>query len=97
MVLEDFKGFLPEKVVMFLNEQKVTSLSKAAVLADDCFNPQKCVCAFLPPTSVSRPMRPDSSHSASQKRLKDCHHLHMRFVSVSVVTRKVTSLPTACH
>uniref|UniRef100_A0A674N472 Gypsy retrotransposon integrase-like protein 1 n=1 Tax=Takifugu rubripes TaxID=31033 RepID=A0A674N472_TAKRU len=35
VLLEDFKGSLPEKVVMFLNEQKVSTLSRAAVLADE--------------------------------------------------------------
>ncbi len=34
MLLEDFKGCLSERVVTYLNEQKVTSLSQAAVLAD---------------------------------------------------------------
>ena len=28
MLLEDFKNALPEKMVVFLNEQKVTSLAK---------------------------------------------------------------------
>ncbi len=35
MLLEDFKGCLSERVVTYLNEQKVTSLSQAAVLADE--------------------------------------------------------------
>ncbi len=35
MLMEDFKNALQEKMVMFLNEQMVTSLSKAAVLVDE--------------------------------------------------------------
>ncbi|KAK0140086.1 hypothetical protein N1851_022971 [Merluccius polli] len=35
MLLEYFKSALPEKMVIFLTEQKVTSPSKAAVLADE--------------------------------------------------------------
>lgn len=35
ILLEDFKNALPEKMVLFFNEQKVTTLSKAAVLADE--------------------------------------------------------------
>lgn len=35
MLLEDFKGCLPEQVVVYLNEQKVDSLAKAAVLVDE--------------------------------------------------------------
>lgn len=35
MLLEEFKKRLPEKIVIYLNEQKVTSLKAAAVLADE--------------------------------------------------------------
>lgn len=35
LLLEDFKSCLPESVVVHLNEQKVTTLSDAAVLADE--------------------------------------------------------------
>ncbi|CAI5669799.1 unnamed protein product [Oreochromis niloticus] len=35
VLLEEFKMCLPENVVVYLNEQKVDSLSKAAVLADE--------------------------------------------------------------
>lgn len=34
VLLEDFKKSVPEKVVQYLNEQKVTTLAEAAVLAD---------------------------------------------------------------
>lgn len=35
MLLEEFKQCLPERMVLYLNEQKVTALSQAAVLADE--------------------------------------------------------------
>lgn len=35
MLLEDFKNALPEKMLIFLNEQRVTTLSKATILADE--------------------------------------------------------------
>lgn len=35
VLLEDFKKCLPERIVLYLNEQKVTKLSIAAVLADE--------------------------------------------------------------
>lgn len=35
MLLEDFKRCLPERIVIYLNEQKTTDLSTAAVLADE--------------------------------------------------------------
>lgn len=34
-LLEEFKSCLPDKIVVYLNEQKVDTLSKAAVLADE--------------------------------------------------------------
>ncbi|KAI2644884.1 Tethering factor for nuclear proteasome STS1 [Labeo rohita] len=35
LLLEEFKSCLPERVVTYLNEQKVSSVSQAAVLADE--------------------------------------------------------------
>lgn len=35
MLLEEFKNHLPDRVVVHLNEQKVTTLAQAAVLADE--------------------------------------------------------------
>ncbi len=37
VLLEEFKSCLPERVVVYLNEQKVTSMSHAAVLAESSF------------------------------------------------------------
>lgn len=51
ILLEDFKGTLPEKMVVYLNEQKTSSLSTAAVLADEFVLTHKNV--FVP----SRPDR----------------------------------------
>lgn len=70
MLLEDFRGALPEKMVIFLNEQKVTTLSKAAVLADEFVLTHKNV--FVSSSRpdripMSRPMRPDSVHTPFEK------------------------------
>ncbi|KAF7221269.1 putative LOC107384440-like protein, partial [Nothobranchius furzeri] len=35
ILLEEFKRCLPERIVLYLNEQKVTTLSAAAILADE--------------------------------------------------------------
>lgn len=35
ILLEDFKKCLPERIVVYINEQKVSKLSSAAVLADE--------------------------------------------------------------
>ncbi|XP_029927354.1 uncharacterized protein LOC115373220 [Myripristis murdjan] len=47
ILLEEFKNCLPEKVVVYLNEQKVASLTAAAVLADEFALTHKSV--FSPP------------------------------------------------
>lgn len=69
ILLEDFKNALPEKMVIILNEQKVTTLSKAAVLADEFVLTHKNVFMSSRPdrVSLSRPMRPDSSHAPFEK------------------------------
>lgn len=70
VLLEEFKGSLPDKVVMFLNEQKVSSISKAAVLADEFVLTHKNVFVSAPRsdrTFVSRSTRPGSGHSASEQ------------------------------
>lgn len=40
---EEFKYSLPERVVVNLNEQKVSSLTAAAVLADEFYLTHKCL------------------------------------------------------
>lgn len=40
ILLEKFKKYLPEHIVVYLNEQKANSLSTAAVLADEYAHPQ---------------------------------------------------------
>ena len=35
ILLEEFKKCLPERIVVYLNEQKESSVTKAAVLADE--------------------------------------------------------------
>ncbi|KAF7640719.1 hypothetical protein LDENG_00020130, partial [Lucifuga dentata] len=35
MLVEEFKNCLPERIVIYLNEQKVATLQQAAVLADE--------------------------------------------------------------
>ncbi|KAK0141255.1 hypothetical protein N1851_021770 [Merluccius polli] len=47
IVLEEFKNRLPEKIVIYLSEQKVTCVTDAAVLADEYLLTHKSV--FSPP------------------------------------------------
>uniref|UniRef100_A0A3B3BUU0 Gypsy retrotransposon integrase-like protein 1 n=1 Tax=Oryzias melastigma TaxID=30732 RepID=A0A3B3BUU0_ORYME len=55
VLLEDFKNALPERLVVFLNEQKVSSLSKAAVLADEFVLTHRNVFGALRPQSKPEP------------------------------------------
>lgn len=70
VLFENFKDTLPEKVVMFLNEQKLSTLSGAAVLADEFVLTHKNV--FSSPlssdrSSTSRPTRAEPSLLPSDK------------------------------
>lgn len=62
MLLEEFKNCLPEKVVFYLNEQKVVSLTDAARLADEFALTHKSV--------FSSPMRCDSVPAERRKSPK---------------------------
>ena len=42
ILLKEFKNCLPESIVVYLNEQKVSSLSETSVLAV-CVDAQECV------------------------------------------------------
>lgn len=64
MLMEEFQNRLPEKIVIYLNEQKATSLADAAVLADEyalthkrVFSPAVC----CDPASYDRKVRSPKS------------------------------------
>lgn len=55
MLLEDFKNSLPDGVITFSNEQKVMSMSKAAVVADEFLLTDKmCLPLFLVQANLQR-------------------------------------------
>uniref|UniRef100_A0A3B3HSJ7 Gypsy retrotransposon integrase-like protein 1 n=1 Tax=Oryzias latipes TaxID=8090 RepID=A0A3B3HSJ7_ORYLA len=82
VLLEDFKRALPEKLVVFLNEQKVSSLSKAAVLADEFVLTHKNVFGALHSQSHSDPLLTRLSHSDKPKPPlsppRSCFYCHKR-------------------
>uniref|UniRef100_A0A672PHY8 CCHC-type domain-containing protein n=1 Tax=Sinocyclocheilus grahami TaxID=75366 RepID=A0A672PHY8_SINGR len=82
ILLEEFKGCLPERVVVYLNEQKVNALSQAAVLADEFVLTHKGVFSVTH-TEKSTTSGPSQSQSAriksvtSQlKEVRDCFYCH---------------------
>ena len=67
LLLEEFKNCLPERVVIYLNEQKVSSITAAAVLADEFALTHKSV--FSP--SIRRDPVP-SGRVRSPKSVRHC-------------------------
>lgn len=111
IILEDFKGFLPKKVVMFLNEQKVSTLSRAAVLADGFVLTHKNVFSSSPHSdrpSTSRPTRAESNHLPlekargpllSQNNSSECFYCHKRghIIADCVSLKRKQQVPSAAQ
>ncbi|CAJ1087392.1 uncharacterized protein LOC118469438 [Xyrichtys novacula] len=76
ILLEEFKKCLPERIVVYLNEQKVSSLSAASVLADEFVLTHKPV--FLSTYEKPRAPAPQSGqarvfHRRDEKSCNYCH------------------------
>lgn len=83
MLLEEFKNSLPERLVVYINEQKVLKLSDAAVLADEFVLTHKTV--FPTHRSETRPVvsssvyyspRYSGSTRLNQKEERACFYCH---------------------
>lgn len=75
ILLEDFKNCLSERIVVYLNEQKVSTLSAAAVLADEYVLTHKSV--FPPVSAVSHlPSPPRPSKPRGLKEERECCYCH---------------------
>ncbi|XP_058260273.1 uncharacterized protein LOC131362376 [Hemibagrus wyckioides] len=93
MLLEDFKSCLPERVVVYLNEQKVSSLSHAAVLADEFVLTHKNV--FTPTRLEKTQSAPyaqaNRSKSTPAREERECFYCHKKghvIADCSVLKRK---------
>lgn len=98
VLLEEFKNCLPGKVVVYLNEQKVTSMSSAAVLADEFILTHKNV--FVPTRSENlKPIVDVPSvqfvhskvNSPRTREDRECFYCHKRghiVVDCSLLKRK---------
>lgn len=79
VLLEEFKRRLPDCLVIHLNEQKVTSLSVAAVMADEFVLTHKVAYSF---TAPDRPRSPPQSSNvtrtipSSLKEERECFYCH---------------------
>lgn len=84
LLIEEFKSCLPEKVVVYLNEQKVSTVSQAAVLADEFVLTHKNVFTSVRPEKSSSgshvQSQPSSSNSSPQTTKNDleCYYCHKK-------------------
>lgn len=82
LLLEEFKSCLPDRVVTYLNEQQVSSVSQAAVLADEFVLTHKNVFVSARtekyssgPPSQTQSARPKPS-SQTLKNDRECFYCH---------------------
>ncbi|XP_070404034.1 uncharacterized protein [Nothobranchius furzeri] len=78
VLLEEFKRCLPEKIVLYLNEQKAHTLSAAAVLADEFMLTHRIKIENRPTNVKPQDVRqrtPGVSSGNSQPRCFYCHKL----------------------
>ncbi len=81
MLLEEFKGCLSERVVVYLNEQKVTTLSHAAVLADEFVLTHKNVFSSVRPEKLQIDSLQSHTSRFSPPRNKEereCFYCHKK-------------------
>ncbi len=83
MLLEEFKQCLPERMVLYLNEQKVTTLSQAGVLADEFMLTHKNVFqsigaekSFVPRSSGN--VQPTKQNGEKSKETRECFYCHRK-------------------
>ena len=76
ILLEEFKNCLPERIVVYLNEQKVSSLSAASVLADEYVLTHKSI--FQSGSEKPRASAPQNvtSRVFNKKDERDCFYCH---------------------
>ncbi|XP_067261173.1 uncharacterized protein [Chanodichthys erythropterus] len=81
ILLEEFKGCIPDRVVVYLNEQKVTSLSQASVLADEFALTHKSIFAPVRTdkvlfSSVTSKDQSRSKNVPKPKEDRECFYCH---------------------
>uniref|UniRef100_A0AAQ4NYV1 Gypsy retrotransposon integrase-like protein 1 n=1 Tax=Gasterosteus aculeatus aculeatus TaxID=481459 RepID=A0AAQ4NYV1_GASAC len=83
ILLEDFKNHLPERIVMHLSENKVATLSQAAVLADEYALTHKTV--FTASSQIRTSVSPTAGASRSsdpptvpRKEDRECFYCHRK-------------------
>lgn len=90
---EEFKQCLPERMLLYLNEEKVTTLSQAALLADKYVLTHKHVFQstgveknFLPRASVNVQLHKQNAENSKETR--ECFYCHKGHVIADCLTFK---------
>lgn len=82
VLLEDFKQCLPERMVLYLNEQKVTTFSQAAVLADEFVLTHRHIfqSASVEKSYSRVPMKVQHSNLSGEKpkEMRECFYCHKK-------------------
>ena len=76
ILVEDFKKCLPERIVVYLNEQKVSALSTAAVLADEYVLTHKATFSSGPVEGSHRSAPSSLSPPRWQSTERKCFYCH---------------------
>ncbi|XP_029945218.1 uncharacterized protein LOC115386902 [Salarias fasciatus] len=79
VLLEDFKNCLPERILIYLNEQRVCTLQQAAISADEFALTHKSVFKRDHVSTTNQdeePVQPELSTSPKSSRPKQCFYCH---------------------
>ncbi|KAL4006226.1 NLR family CARD domain-containing protein 3 [Sarotherodon galilaeus] len=76
MLLEDFKQCLPESIVLYLNEQKVTTLATAGVLADEYVLTHKSSFLVKEKSQFSAAQQASTVKPLGSKESRECFYCH---------------------
>lgn len=89
VLLEDFKNCLPERVIVYLNEQKVATLQQAAVLADEfALTHRNAFKSGQSEKSQSSDLQVTGSKSERPKKCFYCHKMGHLIAECDVLKRK---------
>lgn len=76
VLLEEFKKSLPECLVIYLTEQKITTLSAAAIAADEYVLTHKTIFPSSPRTMVNQAPSVSAFTANPLKESRDCFYCH---------------------
>ncbi|KAK7926200.1 hypothetical protein WMY93_008510 [Mugilogobius chulae] len=77
LLIEEFKNCLPERILVYLNEQKVSTLQQAAISADEFALTHKAAFTREPVSKqTERPVHSNFQSSTKPEKPKQCFYCH---------------------